>query len=64
MVQYIGRKIREEKHESVRSLAKKSTIAPSTISKWENGRSIPDLSALDIVAKALEVSPWQLVVFR
>lgn len=64
MVEYIGKAIREEKNETVRSLAEKSKVAPSTISKWENGHAVPDLSALDVVANALGVNPWQLVAFH
>lgn len=64
MVQYIGKPIREEKHETVRSLAEKAKVAPSTISKWETGHAVPDLAVLDMVAKALDVNPWQLVAFN
>lgn len=64
MVQYIGKPIREEKHETVRSLAAKAQIAPSTISKWETGHAVPDLAVLDVVAHALDVNPWQLISFN
>lgn len=64
MVQYIGKPIREEKNETVRSLAAKAQIAPSTISKWETGHAVPDLAVLDVVAHALDVNPWQLVSFN
>lgn len=37
MVEYIGNKIRTEKRITVRGLAKAAEVAPSTISKWENG---------------------------
>lgn len=37
MVKYIGKKIRNEKKITVRGLAEMSVVAPSTISKWENG---------------------------
>ena len=47
MVKYIGKKIRTEKRITVRGLAKMADVAPSTISKWENGSAVPDLPVLD-----------------
>ena len=63
MVKYIGKKIRTEKRLTVRGLAKAAEVAPSTISKWENGSAVPDLVVLDLVAKAMEVNPFDLVKF-
>lgn len=63
MVRYIGKKIRNEKRITVRGLAEMAVIAPSTISKWENGTAIPDLAVLELVAKAMEVNPFDLVEF-
>lgn len=63
MVEYIGKKIRTENKITVRGLAKMADIAPSTISKWENGSAVPDLSVLDLVAKAMKVNPFDLVKF-
>lgn len=63
MVKYIGKKIRTEKRITVRGLAESAQVAPSTISKWENGSAIPDLAVLDLVAKAMEVNPFELVKF-
>ena len=63
MVKYIGKKIRNEKKITVRGLAEMSVVAPSTISKWENGSAVPDLAVLDLVAKAMEVNPFDLVKF-
>lgn len=63
MVKYIGKKIRAEKRITVRGLAESAQVAPSTISKWENGSAIPDLAVLDLVAKAMEVQPFDLVEF-
>ena len=63
MVKYIGKKIRNEKKITVRGLAKMADIAPSTISKWENGSAVPDLAVLELVAKAMGVSPFDLVEF-
>ena len=55
MVKYIGKKIRNEKKITVRGLAEMSVVAPSTISKWENGSAVPDLAVLELVANAMEV---------
>ncbi len=63
MVKYIGKKIRNEKKITVRGLAEMSVVAPSTISKWENGSAVPDLAVLDLVAKAMGVNPFDLVKF-
>lgn len=63
MVEYIGNKIRTKKKITVRGLAKAAEVAPSTISKWENGSAVPDLAVLDLVAKAMKVQPFDLVKF-
>lgn len=63
MFEYIGKKIRTEKKITVRRLAKMADIAPSTISKWENGSAVLDLAVLDLVARAMKVQPFDLVKF-
>lgn len=63
MVKYIGKKIRNEKKITVRGLAELAVVAPSTISKWENGSAVPDLVVLELVANAMEVNPFDLVKF-
>ena len=63
MVEYIGKKIRTEKRITVRGLAKMADVAPSTISKWGKGSTVPDLAVLDLVAKAMKVQPFDLVKF-
>lgn len=63
MVEYIGKRIRTEKRITVRGLAESAQVAPSTISKWENGSAVPDLAVLDLVAKVMEVNPFDLVKF-
>lgn len=55
MIKYIGKKVREEKGFTVRGLAKASGLAPSTISKWENAKCLPDLEALDKATVTLGV---------
>ena len=64
MIIYSGKKIRNDKNFTVRGLASKAGIAPSTISKWENGTHLPDLEVLDLVAAAMDVNPWNLVSFK
>ena len=63
MVEYLGKKIRTERRITVRGIAKTANLAPSTISKWENGSAVPDLAVLDLVAKAMKVQPFDLVKF-
>lgn len=63
MVEYIGKKIRTKKRITVRGLAESAQVAPSTISKWENGSAVPDLAVLELVANAMEVKPFDLVEF-
>lgn len=55
IISYVEKKYREGRHLSVRELAKRATIAPSTISKWENGHAVPDLRQLVVVSKELGV---------
>ena len=63
MVQYVGKEVRLEKNETVRSLAKKADLSSSTISKWETGKAVPELTILELVANVLNVNPWDLVRF-
>lgn len=63
MVKYTGKRVRENKNLSVRGLAKAAGISSGTVSKWENGISVPDLAVLDLVAKVMEVNPFDLVEF-
>ena len=64
MIKYIGKQVRLNKGFTVRGLAKDAQVAPSTISKWENGTHLPDLEALDLVAVAMGVKPWELIRFK
>ena len=60
MVEYIGKKIRTEKRITVRGLAKMADIAPSTISKWENGEAVPELAKIIRLSELLNVSMDEL----
>ena len=65
MIRYIGKQVREKKGYSVKELAKRSTIAPSTIWKYEAGYNLPMLEQLDILAIALDVKDiTELIEFR
>lgn len=64
MITYIGKSIREQKGYSIRHLSDISTIAKSTIWKWENGQAMPDLRLLDIIACSLDCKPWDLIKFE
>lgn len=63
MITYIGKQIREKKGIGLRELARKANVSSGTISKWENNIHLPDLYTLDIVAKALDVPPQDLIKF-
>jgi transcriptional regulator with XRE-family HTH domain len=64
MIIYIGRKVREEKGFSVRKLAKESTIAVSSIYKYEAGYNLPMLEQLDILAKTLGCGLNELIQYE
>lgn len=64
MITYIGKKIREEKGFSVRKLAKESTIAVSSIYKYEAGYNLPMLEQLDMLAKTLECGLDDLIRYK
>ena len=63
MIKYIGKQARVDKGYTVRSLAAKSTVAPSTIWKYEAGYNLPDLVQLDLLAIALDVDITDLIEF-
>lgn len=64
MIKYIGKQVRESRGYSLRRLAEESTVATSTIWKWENGQAMPDLNVLNIVACTLGCRPWDLIEFE
>lgn len=47
---------RKEKNMTQEELAQKLHLTDKAISKWENGRSLPDLSILEPLSKTLDVS--------
>lgn len=63
MIKYIGKKARKAKGYSVRKLAEESTVAPSTIWKYEAGYNLPDLVPLDLLANTLKVDITELIQY-
>lgn len=47
--------LRKEKNLTQEELAEKFSIAPQSVSKWERGINMPDISALEDLCKILEV---------
>ena len=55
------RRLREEKGMTQAELAEKIDISPKTVSKWETAKGLPDISLLDPLAAALDVSVTELL---
>ena len=55
-------KIRKERHLTQKALADLINVSDRTISKWENGQSVPDLICVKNMCKALGISPSSLVL--
>ena len=55
------RRLREEKGMTQAELAKKIDVSPKTVSKWETAKGLPDISLLDPLAAALDVSVTELL---
>lgn len=55
------RKLREQKHLTQKQLAATLNVSDKTISKWETGRGLPDISILMELAAALGVSVPELL---
>lgn len=53
--------LREEKHLTQAELAEKICVSDKTISKWETGRGLPDITLLEPLAKALSISIIELL---
>lgn len=52
---YLIKKKRKEKHLTQQELADKLYVSSTTISKWENGNSRPDLEKLKSISSALDI---------
>ena len=55
------RALREGKGLTQGQLAEKLDVSPKTVSKWETARGLPDISLLEALAAALEVSVMELM---
>ena len=54
-------KLRKEKNMTQQELANKLTITDRAISKWENGRGMPDLSLMKPLCNELDISINELI---
>jgi DNA-binding XRE family transcriptional regulator len=54
------RRLRENKKMTQDELAEKIFVSNKAVSKWENGHGLPDISLLEPLAKALDISVIEL----
>lgn len=60
----LGKRIAETRHQkglTQKQLAEKVGVTAQAVSKWERGSNCPDISILDEVASALDVSVSELL---
>lgn len=55
------RTLRKEKKLTQKELAAKLYVTPSTVSKWENGVTVPDIYAITGMANVFGVSVAELL---
>lgn len=55
------RRLREKENLTQAQLAEKLMVSDKAISKWENGKGLPDISLIEDLAKALNVSVIELM---
>ena len=55
------RGLREKKRLTQEQLAEKLCVSGKTVSKWETGRGLPDITLLEPLARALDVSVPELI---
>ena len=55
------RKLRESKKMTQEELAGRLYVSSKTVSKWETGQGFPDISLLETLAKALDISVIELL---
>ncbi|MBO4873064.1 MAG: helix-turn-helix transcriptional regulator [Lachnospiraceae bacterium] len=56
------RELRTEKGLTQQELASSLMVSPTTVSKWENGRSLPDISMLEPLVKVLNVTFAEIIL--
>ncbi len=54
-------KLRKEKRMTQSALAEKIGVTDKAISKWENGRGLPDISCLTLLSKEFDISLNELI---
>ena len=57
----IIRRLREKKKMTQEELAEKIFVSGKAVSKWETGNGLPDISLLEPLAKALDISVIELL---
>jgi transcriptional regulator with XRE-family HTH domain/desulfoferrodoxin (superoxide reductase-like protein) len=55
------RQLRERKNMTQAALAEVIGVSPKTVSKWETAKGLPDISLLDTIASALDISVTELL---
>ena len=55
------RMLREKRNMTQKQLAEKLSVSDKTVSKWETGRGLPDVSLLEPLAESLQVSVAELL---
>ena len=55
------RRLRERKGMTQAELAAMIDVSPKTVSKWETAKGLPDISLLDSIASALDISVMELL---
>ena len=55
------RNLREKKGYTQKALAEILCVSDKTVSKWETGRGLPDISVLDALSRALGISVAELL---
>ena len=55
------RKLRENKRMTQEELAEKIFVSSKAVSKWETGQGFPDISLLESLANALDISVIELL---
>lgn len=61
MVGSVIRRIRESKKMTQEQLAEKIYVSSKAVSKWETGQGFPDISLIEPLAKALDISLIELL---
>ena len=56
------RELRTEKALTQQELASLLKVSPTAVSKWENGKNLPDISMLEPLAETLGVSIYEIVM--